>query len=64
MQTYIRISGVVFGAIALVHVVRLVLDWPAEVAGWVVPAWISWIAMFATGALCIWAFRLAGRAPR
>ena len=63
MRSYIQISGVVFGVIALAHVVRLLLDWPAQVAGWAVPTWISWIAMFAAGALCVWAFRVAGRAP-
>ena len=58
MRAYIQISGVVFGVIALLHIVRLFLDWPAQIAGWAVPLWISWIAIFAAGALCIWAFRL------
>ncbi len=62
MRTYIQITGVVFGVMGLVHVVRLILDWPAQVAGWVVPTWISWVAIFVTGALCVWAFRLVGRA--
>ena len=62
MRTYIQITGIVFGVVALVHVVRLILDWPAQVAGWVVPIWISWIAIFVAGALCVWAFRLVGRA--
>lgn len=60
MRAYILISGVVFGAVALVHVIRLLLDWPARVADWAVPIWISWIAVFGAGALCIWAFRLVG----
>ena len=58
MRAYVLISGAIFGVVALVHVVRLLLDWPAQVAGWVVPIWISWIAIFAAGALCVWAFRL------
>ena len=61
MRAYIRITGVVIGLIALVHAVRLILDWPAQVAGWVVPIWISWVAILAAGALCAWAFRLVGR---
>lgn len=61
MRAYILISGAIFGAIALVHVVRLLLDWPAEVAGWGVPLWVSWIAIFAAGALSVWGFCLAGR---
>ena len=62
MRAYAQISGVIFGVIALLHIVRLVLDWPAQIAGWAVPLWISWIAIFAAGALCVWAFRLAARA--
>ena len=61
MRAYILISGAIFGVVALVHVVRLLLDWPAQVAGWVVPIWISWIAIFAAGALCVWAFRLVSK---
>lgn len=59
MRAYVLTSGIVFGVIALVHVVRLILDWPAQIAGWAVPNWISWAAIFAAGALCVWAFRLA-----
>ena len=61
MRTYIQITGVVFAIVALAHVARLVLDWPAQVAGWVVPIWISWVAILVAGALCVWAFRLVGR---
>jgi len=62
MRRYVQITGFVFGVMALVHVVRLVLDWPAQVAGWVVPIWVSWAAIVIAGALCLWAFRLVGRA--
>jgi hypothetical protein len=61
MRTYIQITGVVFAIVALAHVARLVLDWPAQVAGWVVPMWISWVGILVAGALCVWAFRLVGR---
>jgi hypothetical protein len=64
MRAYIQITGVVFGVLALGHGVRLVLDWPAQVAGWVIPIWLSWVAIFVAGSLCVWAFRLVARAPR
>ena len=60
MRTYIQVTGVVFAIVALAHLARLLLDWPAQEAGWVVPMWISWIAILMAGALCIWAFRLVG----
>lgn len=61
MRRYMVISGAVFGAVALLHVLRLLLGWPAQVAGWVVPMWISWVALVGAGALCLWALRLAGK---
>jgi hypothetical protein len=62
MRGYLQISGVIFGVIGLLHVVRLLLDWPAQVAGWAVPLWISWVAILAAGTLSFWAFRLLVRA--
>lgn len=64
MRAYILISGVIFGVIALLHVFRLLLDWPAQVAGWAVPLWVSWIAILAAGALSAWAFSLLGQSRR
>jgi hypothetical protein len=62
MRGYLRISGSIFGVLGLVHVVRLLRGWPVQVAGWIVPLWISWIAVLAAGALAFRAFRLlAGR---
>ncbi len=62
MRAYLQISGAIFGVIALLHVVRLLLGWRADVAGWAVPFWISWMAIFAAGALSVWAFRLLDQA--
>src|SRR5438034_1435402 len=58
MRAYLRISGVLFGVITLLHILRLLLHWSAQIADWAVPAWVSWIAMLGAAALCTWAFRL------
>ncbi len=58
MKAYLGISGTIFGLIALLHVLRLVLDWPAQIGTWAVPFWVSWLAILLSGGLCIWAFRL------
>jgi uncharacterized membrane protein YdjX (TVP38/TMEM64 family) len=62
MRAYLQSSGVIFGVIGFLHVVRLLFDWPAQVAGWAVPLWISWIGILAAATLSFWAFRLLGRA--
>ncbi len=61
MRTYLVVSGVIFGAVALMHILRLSLNWPVDLAGWMVPLWFSWIGLVVAGALCIWGFRLAAK---
>jgi len=62
MRVYLQTSGAIFGLIMLVHILRLLLGWPAQVAGWPVPLWASWIAILVSGALSVWAFRLVRQA--
>ena len=62
MRTYVQLTGLIFGIIALLHATRLVFDWPAVIAGWSVPGWVSWLGILVPGALCIWAIRLAAGA--
>ena len=63
MRAYLRISGVVFGVITLLHILRLLLHWSAQIADWAVPTWISRIAILGAAALCTWAFRLVRQTP-
>ncbi len=64
MRTYTLISGTLFSVVALAHALRLFLGWSVELAGWVVPIWISGVALLATGVLAIWAFRLVGQVTK
>lgn len=59
MRTYLVISGVVFGAVALTHLLRLIYGWPARLGAVDVPMWISAVGLVIPGALCVWAFALA-----
>ena len=59
MKNYILVSGVLFAAIALAHVLRLLYQWPMQVDQLEIPHWPSAIAIVVTGGLAIWAFRLA-----
>jgi hypothetical protein len=61
MRTYLVVSGVIFGAVALAHILRLSLGWPVELAGWAVPLWFSWLGLLVAGALCVWGLRLAAK---
>ena len=65
MRSYLKVSSALFGLIALAHLLRLLRHWPAEIAGQVVPDWVSVVALVVTLTLTIWAVRLLGAAqPR
>jgi hypothetical protein len=61
MKSYLLVSGVIFGAVTLLHVLRLAYAWPAQIGGWTVPLELSWVGLVVAGALCAWAFTLARR---
>ena len=64
MRAYLAVSGSLFGLIALLHLLRLLLHWPAVVAAWTVPLWVSGLGLVIAGSLSLWAFRLVGKLPR
>ena len=44
-KTFTIIASVIFGVVALFHVLRIFLGWPAVIGGWTVPMWFSWIGL-------------------
>lgn len=60
-RTYLQITGLIFIVIAVLHLLRVLLGWKAlgiSVAGWMVPGWISWIAVVVAGYLAYSAYKL------
>lgn len=64
MRAYLLISGAIFCVVALAHALRVIQQWPVEVAGWALPMWVSVVGFLLTGALAFWAFRAASQAKR
>ena len=58
MKAYLLISGIIFGLVAILHLVRLVRQMPVQLGGWAFPMRLSWGGLVAAAILCIWAFRL------
>ena len=56
-KTFIRLAGVIFAVIALLHGLRLLLGWHAVIGTWQVPVWVSWLALAVSGVLAAAAFR-------
>lgn len=60
-RTFVRIAGDIFAVIAVLHAARLLWQWEVVIAGWVVPSWVSWVALLISGALASMAVRLSRR---
>ena len=61
-RAYLMISGSIFGVVAVLHVLRLVNHWPFQLGPWALPLWASWFGVVVSASLCLWAFRLSGKA--
>ena len=54
-NVYPLVSGIVFGIVAVLQVIRAVNGWPVHIASFDAPVWLSWIAAVITGSLSFWA---------
>ena len=60
---YTTTTGIVFGLVALAHLIRVVTQSDFMVGGWSVPSWVSLIAVAVAGYLSFSGLRL-GAASR
>ena len=56
-EDYIVVSGLVFGAVAVLQASRALMQLPAHVGSFEIPVWGSWLAAVVAGGLSAWAFR-------
>ncbi len=58
-DTALKVAGVIFLAVAIIHLLRLILKLEVIIAGHVVPIWFSiWWFIF-TLALSLWMFKIS-----
>lgn len=57
-RTFLGVSGTIFGIIAVLHLLRIIYGWPAQIGTFVVPTWLSWLSLLIAGYLAITAFSL------
>jgi hypothetical protein len=60
-KTFTIIASVIFGVVALLHVLRIFFGWPAVNGGWTVPMWLSWAGLVVAGGLSYFGINLAMR---
>ena len=54
---YRTVSGLVFGLIAILQLIRAVTQTPVQIGTTAIPVGASWVAAIVAGALAVWAFR-------
>ena len=60
-KTFSVAAGVIFTLVALIHLLRIYMDWPVVIGNWEVPMWLSWVGLIVAGGLSYFGLRLATR---
>jgi hypothetical protein len=60
-RPYLVVSGLIFGVVAALHLLRVVNQWAFQVGPWSLPLSVSWLGTLVPALLCVWAFRLASK---
>ncbi|MDP3958380.1 MAG: hypothetical protein Q8Q36_02890 [bacterium] len=61
LHTYAKATAVIFGAVALLHLARVVWGWDMKVDTFMVPVWASWVALLVAGYLAYSGWRFNER---
>lgn len=60
-NNFVYVVSSLFLVIGVVHVLRLFGGWEVQIESWVVPAWVSWVAIIVAFLLSFQGFRLVKR---
>lgn len=58
LKTYTIVTALIFVIIAVLHLLRLIYQWPAQIGTVSIPMWASCAALLAASVLFVWAFLL------
>jgi hypothetical protein len=58
-KSALRISGTIFGIVAIIHLLRIVTGVSVMIGGCSLPVWVNWMGLVATIFLCNWLWRLS-----
>jgi hypothetical protein len=60
-KTFSLGAGVIFAVVALLHLVRILMEWTVVIGDWSVPKSVSWVALIVAGGLALLGLRLGQR---
>jgi len=58
-RTFCTLAAAIFGLIAVLQLLRIVMGWPITLNGIDLPFWLSWIAAAVAGTLSVIGLRAA-----
>ena len=58
MKPYHLVTGSIFAFVAIIHILRIINQWPLVIGPWNAPMTMSWVGLIITASLSIWSFRL------
>jgi hypothetical protein len=62
-RNFLWVAAVVFGVVALAHLLRIFNGWSLTLDGWIIPMAFSWIGGLVAAGLCLWAVSLIRSDP-
>jgi hypothetical protein len=60
-KTFSLVAGVIFALVAVLHLVRIFMQWTVVIGDWSVPKSASWVALIVAGGLALLGLRLGQR---
>ncbi|HKO09930.1 MAG TPA: hypothetical protein VJ487_19660 [Alphaproteobacteria bacterium] len=63
-KTFFVSAGAIFAIAALLHLLRAFMGWAVLIGSWMVPMWLSRIALVVAGSLSYFGLSLAARSSR
>jgi hypothetical protein len=57
---YVAVSALIFGVVAIGHLIRLSKRWTVQIGPYSVPMSVSWVGLIITAAISIWGFMQLG----
>ena len=60
-KTYFIIASIIFGIVAILHLLRAINDLPLIIGIWEAPIWLSWVAFIIAGLMSYFGFKLMSK---
>jgi len=58
-DTALRVAGIIFFVVAIMHLLRVILKVEVLIAGYVLPIWLSVLGFIVPLALSLWMFKIS-----